>query len=156
MTRIDDGWTVCEWSVVPVMQPEVRLARNTSAGLVPLQVLIVEDDRDAREALSALLASEGARVRHVEDVPAALRMLDDWTPDVMIVDIQLPGMSGYDLMRTVRTRDTTRSVPAIALTGMATVNDRIVALSAGFTTHLTKPVDPHALITAVASLAGSR
>jgi hypothetical protein len=147
---------VQEVKVVPVTQPEVRLARKTSGGSVPLQLLIVDDDCDVRESLATLLESEGARVREAADVPAALRVLDEWTPDVMIVDIQMPGMSGYDLVRAVRGRDATRSVPAIALTGNATVTDRITALTAGFTTHLTKPVEPTALITAVASLAGSR
>ena len=72
-----------------------------------------------------------------------------------VADIHLPGMSGYDLMRTVRAREATRNVPAIALTGVATVSDRITALTAGFTTHLTKPVEPKALITAVAGLGGT-
>ena len=140
---------------MPHTQSASRLARQTSAGPVPLQVLIVEDETDARESLAALLGSEGARVRGAEDVPTALRVLDEWRPDVLIVDIHLPGMSGYDLMRTVRSREATRTVPAIALTGVATVSDRITALTAGFTTHLTKPVEPEALITAVAGLGGA-
>jgi len=131
-----------------------KLSRQNPDGTrVPIRVLIVEDETDARESLAAVLGCDGAEVREAEDVPAALRVLDAWQPDVMIVDIYLPGKSGYDFMRSVRARAGLRAVPAIALTGVATVSDRITALSAGFTTHLTKPVEPATIVAAIASLA---
>ena len=133
-----------------------KLSRQTSDGSrIPIRVLIVEDEADARESLALLLAGDGAEVRAAADVPSALRILDDWQPQVLIVDIHLPGESGYDFVRNVRGRAALRSVPAIALTGVATVSDRITALTAGFTTHLTKPVEPAAIVSAVATLVGA-
>ncbi len=136
--------------------PPTRLLRQTSDGArVPIRVLIVEDETDARESLAALLGGDGASVREAADVPAALSVLDGWQPDVLIIDIYLPGKSGYDLMRSIRARADLRAVPAIALTGVATISDRITALTAGFTTHLTKPVDPEAIVSTIASLVGA-
>lgn len=135
--------------------PSKKLTRLVAPGVrAPVQILLVEDDVAAREALALLLADEGASVSEATDAQAALAILDALRPDAVIIDIHLPGMNGHDLVRHVRARPNLRTLPAIALTGMATVTDRITALSAGFTTHMTKPVDPDALISTVAHLTG--
>ncbi len=137
---------------MPNTQTSKRSSTTSGDARAPIRVLVVEDDADTRESLEAMLASEGFTVRVAEDGLVALGVLDGWIPDVLIIDIHLPGMDGYELMRTVRARDELRAARAIALTGIATVSDRITALAAGFTTHLTKPAEPQALISTVASL----
>jgi len=82
-------------------------------------------------------------------------VLGEWTPDVLISDIQMPGEDGYSLIRKVREREVSSGtrLPAVALTAHARVDDRVRALSAGFDAHIAKPVEPDELIMVVASLA---
>ena len=115
-----------------------------------LRVLLVEDEKDARELLALTLRVSGANVEAVESVQEALTTLQTSRPDVLLSDIGLPYESGYDLIRQIRAMSSDLSrLPAVALTAFATERDRELALSAGFQTHLTKPIEPAALVEAI-------
>jgi CheY-like chemotaxis protein len=127
---------------VPPPAPEGELGPATPR---PRRILVVEDNADARETLSVLLRLSGHEVETSEDAAGGLEKLAAFAPDVMLVDIGLPGMDGYDLARRVRARPEARGVALIALTGYGQVEDRRRAQAAGFDRHLTKPVDPDRL-----------
>ncbi len=119
-----------------------------------LQVLVVDDEADAREVVQRLLEDAGAQVRIAETAGEALTILDDGlAPDIILSDIGMPDQDGYDFMRRVRNMSgDIAEVPAAALTALARVEDRKRALMAGYQTHLAKPVDPSELVAMVASL----
>jgi PAS domain S-box-containing protein len=122
----------------------------------PLQgvdVLLVEDDPEATEILSMVLAERGARVRVAGDYDAALDAIARAWPDVLVSDIGLPGCDGYELVRQVRELEGKRlgpRLPVIALTAFARPQDRQKTLDAGFDLHLAKPLKPHVLLEAIA------
>jgi two-component system CheB/CheR fusion protein len=137
---------------VPLPVPEESLAGTASGmGRSGRQVLLVEDDEDIRSSLRWILEQEGFRVQAAGDGPAALAALDQGCPDVALVDIGIPGMSGYQLARRIRQRDGRRPY-LIALTGYGRPGDRQAALEAGFDNHLTKPFDPRELARLLATL----
>jgi signal transduction histidine kinase/ActR/RegA family two-component response regulator len=119
-----------------------------------IAVLVVDDEEDAREAMSVLLAQAGARVISVGGAIEALDVLDRERPDVLLSDIAMPGEDGYALIRHVRGRPAEGGgrIPAAALTAYATLEDRAKAIRAGYDEHIPKPVDPTRLIGAVAML----
>ena len=120
-------------------------------------VLVVDDDLNARELLVAVLDSAGAEVRAAASTEDALMILEGWTPDVLMSDIEMPGEDGYELMRRVRALSGLRGrVAAVALTAHARPEDRARALEAGFQWHLAKPIDPAELVAAIAALASHR
>jgi signal transduction histidine kinase len=121
-----------------------------------ITVLVVDDEEDAREAMSVLLRQAGARVIPVSSALEALEFLDRQTPDVLLSDIAMPGEDGYALIRHVRGRTSEKGgrVRAAALTAYATLDDRAKALRAGYDEHIPKPVDPTRLIGVVALLVG--
>jgi two-component system CheB/CheR fusion protein len=108
-------------------------------------VLVVDDDSDAAESLMMLLEVFGHQVRVARDGPTALEMAYLDVPEVMLVDIGLPGMDGCELTRRVRRTPVLRGVLLVAFTGYGRDEDRQRTLGAGFDLHLTKPVDPAAL-----------
>ena len=120
-----------------------------------VQVLLVDDEPTANEALQALLESCGAEVRTASSAAQALRTLDVWKPDVLISDIAMPEEDGYVLIRKIRARSPEQGgdIPAVALTAYAKIEDRVRILAAGFQMYLSKPADPSELIAVVASLA---
>jgi len=115
-------------------------------------VLLVEDNRDTAESLTMLLDLYGHRVRTVYDGVAALDAASAEAPDVMLVDIGLPGMDGYEVARRIRRETRLRDVTLIALTGYGRDEDRRQALAAGFDHHLVKPVNPDKLNELVTSV----
>ena len=114
-----------------------------SADLRGLRVLVVEDEGDTREILDMLLRESGADVEAVPDAEAAMDAMQSRPPDVLISDIGMPEMDGYDLIRQVRrlAPNAGGRVPAIALTAFAHGSDHREALRAGYDRHLAKPVD---------------
>jgi CheY-like chemotaxis protein len=112
----------------------------------------VEDDADSRWLVTALLEAEGARVVEAESASAALTALEREVPDVLISDIGMPGIDGYELIRRVRGHPVHRRLPAVALTAYAGDADRTRALTAGFQFHLPKPVEPGVLVEALVRL----
>ena len=123
----------------------------------PRRVLLVDDSVDAAEAMSMLLETLGHEVRVVHDGPSALAIVDDFAPEVVILDIGLPGMSGFDVARELRMRAVTKTALLIALTGYGADSDKQEARDAGFDHHLVKPVSFTAIETVIAaSFAGDQ
>jgi PAS domain S-box-containing protein len=123
-----------------------------------LHVLAVDDDDDAQQMLREILESAGATVYVVGSGAQALEMLASEHPDVLITDLGMPGMDGFDLIKRVRQSPDPeiRDIPAAALTAYARSEDRAKALRSGFGLHLAKPIDPGDLIAAVDALARQR
>jgi signal transduction histidine kinase/CheY-like chemotaxis protein len=140
------------------VHPAARTAVPTYVGpaLEGLRVLVVDDDLDALDLATAILTSARATVRTARSAAEALAAFADWRPDVLIADIEMPGEDGLSLIRKVRALESAggAKVPAIALTAYGRVEDRLRTLSAGFSMHVPKPVDPVELTTVVASLTG--
>jgi signal transduction histidine kinase/CheY-like chemotaxis protein len=134
------------------------LPRSASAAaprrLDGVQVLVVDDQADARELFAQILEAAGARVQAVSSASEALARLIAGTFDVLLSDIEMATMDGYELIRVVRTdaRLHRRPLAAVALTAYARTADRRRALDAGFDEHVAKPVDPHTLVSTIASL----
>jgi PAS domain S-box-containing protein len=131
-------------------------AGERSAALAGLRILIVDDEYDTREVLRTMLTRYGAETRSAESASEALRTFVEWKPDVLVSDIGMPVEDGYDLIAKVRAlpADQGGAIPAIALTAFASGQDRQRALSNGFHTHLTKPVEPVELAQVIARAAG--
>jgi CheY-like chemotaxis protein len=118
-----------------------------------LEVLVVEDNVDASEILRVVLSDAGAKVRVAADYVTALQMTEQAWPHVLVSDIGLPGRDGYDLVRQLRHLGQSNAQPrffAVAMTAFSRPQDQIKAFDAGFDAHLTKPLQPHALINLIA------
>ncbi|MET0164021.1 MAG: ATP-binding protein [Vicinamibacterales bacterium] len=106
-----------------------------------IRVLVVDDEPDGRELLSVSLTQCGGHVTAVESAVEALGMIAQDPPDVLVSDIAMPTMDGYELIRRVRALPGGHGIPAVALTAHANADARIEALRAGYDLYLTKPVD---------------
>ena len=107
----------------------------------PRRVLVVDDDHDAVESLALLLALSGHETVMAYDGFEAVRLATAYRPDVVLLDLGLPRMSGYEVCRAIRAEAWGRDIPVIALTGWGHDNARSLTSDAGFTAHLLKPVD---------------
>jgi len=119
------------------------------------RILIIDDNTDASEALAILLASEGHEVETRLDGPQGINRMASFKPDIVLLDIGLPGMSGLDVAKQIRSTEENATATLIALTGYGQADDRIRSAEAGFDFHLTKPVDLGLLIQLLASGAKS-
>jgi len=111
----------------------------------PLRVVVIEDNDDIRDSLRTLLTLWGHEVRTAADGKRGLDLVRAAPPDVALVDIGLPGVSGYEVAQLIRQRFAARRIRLIAVTGYGQPTDRERALAAGFDAHLLKPVAPEAL-----------
>ena len=123
------------------------------AALDGTSVLVADDDTDSLEILEYIMAAEGATVRTAKSAGEALQLLPTWTPDVMLLDIEMPVMNGYELLSAIRSQPALLDVPAVAVTGLGYPSDKDRAFAAGFAAHVTKPFDGSALIALVEWLA---
>jgi len=120
-----------------------------------LRVLVVDDEPDAVEIITAVLTACRAEVSAAASAAEALEVLRAWRPDVLVSDIGMPEVDGYELIRRVRAIESEAGrIPAAALTAYVRDGDRRSALEAGFQVHLPKPVEPAELVRVVAGLAG--
>jgi PAS domain S-box-containing protein len=112
----------------------------------PLRILVVDDNADALQALAAMLALEQHVVRSALDGDAALRVLDEFAADAVLLDIGLPGMNGYELARQIRSRAGGQQVLLVAISGYGSPLAKQLSLEAGIDMHVTKPVDHDVLM----------
>ena len=113
------------------------------------RILVVEDNPDSAEAMAMLLRELGHEVALVGDGNVAVGVARQFEPDVILLDIGLPGIDGYELARRLRLQEETRGARMIAITGYGQPSDRERSVAAGFDQHLVKPVDPSRLAAAV-------
>ncbi len=127
-----------------------------SANLSGIKVLVVDDERDSRELLQRVLEQCGATVAIADSAEHALPMMKDLRPDILVSDIGMPDVDGYEFLRRVRTLPAAEggTVPAVALTAFARSEDRTKSLLAGFLSHVSKPAEPTELIATIASVVG--
>jgi signal transduction histidine kinase/ActR/RegA family two-component response regulator len=142
----------------PRFHPTAPSIESIPAGLRldGLQVLLVDDDPDALALGTAILSRAGGTIRTCSSASEALEILPTWRPDVLVSDIEMPEKDGYALIQEIRARDAEHggTIPAVALTAHGRIQDRMLAISAGYNMHVPKPVDPAELTTIIASLAG--
>jgi PAS domain S-box-containing protein len=137
----------------PLGRPPLRADHQDAPGaLTGVTVILLDDDVDGREALRLALELAGASVHACGSPAEARRALEGGTPDVLVSDIGMPGEDGYAFLRAVRAQGGGQ-LPAIAITGFASKQDREEALRAGFDDHVPKPVDADALIGKLRDLA---
>jgi len=127
-----------------------RSARAPTARPDGWRALVVDDNQDAAELLANLLSDWGHVVRVAHTGPDALEVIEQFTPDLALLDIGLPGMDGYELARQLRARAALVNLRLVAVTGYGQAKDRIAAEQAGFAAHLVKPVDSALLETVLA------
>jgi CheY-like chemotaxis protein len=139
----------------PRTQPAVA-ADFKAVDLSGVKILVVDDQPDARELVSRMLTDCKATVFTAGSAEEALLMVEREHPNVLVSDIGMPDIDGFELLKRVRALGEERGgkVPAIALTAFARSEDRTRALHRGFQVHVAKPVEPAELIATVASVAG--
>jgi CheY-like chemotaxis protein len=138
------------------VEPHTPPRLDIPAGdLRDVHVLAVDDERDALSLVAEVLQAAGARVTTVSSAYQALAALDNEVPNVILADLGMPLVDGYQFIDRVRRHRNprVRELPAAALTAYARTDDRMRALRAGFHIHLAKPIDPAELVTTIASLA---
>jgi CheY-like chemotaxis protein len=118
--------------------------------------MVVDDNPDAAESAGALLAMEGHDVRLAADGIEALEVAREFRPDVMVIDIGLPRLDGYELAGRLRELPETRDALLVALTGYGQPDAVQRSLDAGFDRHFVKPIDPNLLLRVVASVTRTR
>jgi CheY-like chemotaxis protein len=121
-----------------------------------LTVILIEDDEDTRDVVRRLLETAGAAVRAAGSAAEGMALFHDQRPDLLLVDIAMPGEDGLSFMRRLRSLGPEQGgqTPAAALTARAVLEDRLESLKAGFQAHMAKPVPPAELIEVMATLAG--
>ncbi|HEX3645887.1 MAG TPA: ATP-binding protein [Vicinamibacterales bacterium] len=118
-----------------------------------VRVLVADDDMNARELLAVILENAGAEVRAASSAEDALMILQAWTPEVVISDIEMPGEDGFGLIEKAHRMTAGRaSLVAIALTAHARPEDRVRALGSGFQWHIAKPLEPSELLSVIVML----
>ena len=118
----------------------------------PATILIVEDEADIRKLVHYNLAQEHYKVLEAADGEQALRVIQKEKPDLLILDILLPGLSGLELCRNLRSRPETKNLPVLILTAKASEADRVVGLELGGDDYLTKPFSPRELVARVKAI----
>jgi signal transduction histidine kinase/CheY-like chemotaxis protein len=135
------------------VRPSAPAAPRELADLSGLRVLVIDDAPDTLDVLEQILAVSGAATMTAPGAGAALALLEHEVPDVIVSDVGMPEVDGFELMRRIRRRAATADIPAIALTAFTRQDDRDKALQAGFTDYLAKPVEPAALAEAIRRVA---
>jgi len=114
-------------------------------------VLVVDDGEVNRALVEAFLSDLDCRLQSSEDGPSALAAIDRETPDLVLLDVQMPGMDGYEVCRRIKARPRGRLLPVVMLTALDNANDRVLALEAGADDFMSKPVDRIELVARVRS-----
>jgi CheY-like chemotaxis protein len=117
----------------------------TSGISVRRRILIADDNRDAADSLAMLLRMDGHDVMVVHDGRQAVATIDSFRPEIVMLDIGMPELNGYEVARQVRQGPLGTSITLIAVTGWGQASDKARAAAAGFNHHLTKPIEPEGL-----------
>jgi CheY-like chemotaxis protein len=148
---------------LPLLESKTKTAddnRNQTAGqpmkLAGVSILVVDDEFDSREVLAEILRQYGAQTRTAGSASEALSEIDRATPQVLLSDIGMPMVDGYELIRQIRQRIGEREMIAVALTGLGSGKDKERALADGFQQCIVKPVVPDKLVDAIERLLISR
>jgi CheY-like chemotaxis protein len=130
------------------VQPE------TKSLLKGLRVLLVEDNKDTRDMLQIMFEQQGVEITAVDSAVAALSAIKQIQPDVLVSDVGLPGEDGYELISKIRKLPPEQggAIPAVALTGYTSLQDRALAFDVGYQEHLAKPVDIDKLLELIKKL----
>lgn len=139
--------------------PESKgLPSDFSRILDGLRILVVDDEADARELVSAILTRCGSEVKCCGSAAEALMAFVDWKPDLLVSDIGMPNEDGYSLIKKLRKLRLKRAkqIPAVALTAYATKEDKARTLSSGFQIHVAKPIEPESLVMSIAAAMGRK
>lgn len=144
---------------LPLLNDELMFPVNeplpsVDIDLAGVRVLAVDDSEDTRALLSVLLSQYGAEVSVVDSGAEVLAALKSYDPDVLVCDIGIPNMDGYNLLQQIRvlSSELGGDIPAIAVTAFATQEDYQRALDSGFQKHIAKPIEPEILVSAIAEL----
>jgi PAS domain S-box-containing protein len=129
--------------------------RRPVVSLESLRVLVVEDDDDSRGLMEAVLSASGALVRAVDHTERALQLLAHEPFDVLVADIGLPHADGFDLLQRIRATSRLAQLPAVAVTGFASEDDRLRVAAAGYAAHVPKPFDADVLVRTIGRLRGT-
>jgi signal transduction histidine kinase/DNA-binding response OmpR family regulator len=134
------------------------LPASYAKALTGLRILVVDDEVDSRDLVSAILTRCGSLVNCCESTAEALKAIRDWKPDLLVSDIGMPNEDGYALIEKVRSMKSKRArqTPAVALTAYVTNEDRERALAAGFQLHISKPIEPANLVMLIAEAIGRK
>ena len=149
--RSDGPGRGSEFVVRIALRKEPQIVRSTAATHAPKdkpprrRILVVDDNRDAAQALRLLLENDGHEVRVASDGPAGLAMAREYRPDVALLDIGLPQMNGFELAQQMRRDPALGATLLVAVTGYGQMHDRARASASGFNHHLVKPVEFSAL-----------
>lgn len=141
--------------------PDRRAAPATDEGTATghwrsLRLVVADDDKDTVNTLAAILEDEGHKVRAVYEATEVMSAVRRFEPDAIILDIAMPGMSGYDIVKTIRTQFITYRPVVIAISGVyRKPMDVLLSQAVGFDHHLTKPVHPDEVLNLLAPLARS-
>src|SRR5207253_3108932 len=133
---------------LPALEPaasattEAGAANAGEAAIRPARILVVEDNKDGREALVTWLEMLGYAVAAAEDGEQAIDLARSFAPEMVLLDLGLPGLDGFDVARSMRGELGLVDARIVALTGWGAERDRARTAAAGFDDHLTKPVDP--------------
>jgi len=125
-----------------LVDAEPRGQTRDSRRRITTRVLVVDDNEDAATSMAMLVEALGGRAATARDALTGLAMLDEFQPDVVFLDIGLPGIDGYEACRRIREAHSEPRVTIVALTGWGHPQDKQRAFDVGFDAHLTKPVDP--------------
>ena len=116
------------------------------------RALVVDDVADVTEMLSVLMTHAGYEVSTASNAPEAIALAREHQFDVIISDIGMPEMNGYELAKAIRLLPGYETVPLVAVTGYSMFDDRNRSLTAGFSEHITKPIDPRAFLELIEQL----
>jgi two-component system phosphate regulon response regulator PhoB len=125
---------------------------TTSARTAPARILVVEDERDIAALVAYHLTKEGYRVRTTEGGEEALEAVSAEKPDLIVLDLMLPGFSGYEVLQELRRRPEMADVPVVVLTARRDEADRVKGLELGADDYVTKPFSPRELVLRVAAV----
>ncbi|MFM2313754.1 MAG: hypothetical protein RLZZ04_3030 [Cyanobacteriota bacterium] len=153
---IGEGATFTVWlplleSEAVIVPEKAAIALDTSS-LAGIRILAVDDEPDSLELLRCILETAGAEVQTAPNASVALEVLAQFNSNLLVSDIAMPDLNGYQLLQQIRRIYPERQIPAIALTAYSSSSDRDYALRIGFEKYFSKPIEPAALVQAIISL----